>query len=137
MQIEEAARVLARCSGARLSVSEVVTAMGRGHDNTIALIRELKEHGLLAQEIAREALVGRPRQYLRVTSLGRRFVAEYERLRKLPLLSNGNDVRKALHQAELARTLIESGISPYERFQELNQIARNIQRTAKAQRRAR
>ena len=51
---------------------------------------------------------------------------------KSRLHCNGNDIKKALHQADLAQELQEHGISPYARFQEINELARNIARTAQA-----
>ncbi len=137
LQMELAATILSYCTEADLSVSELVKKMSGSHDRTMALIKELKQRSLLLQEISRKQSVGRPRQYLRATPIGRQFVREYNRLRNLPLHSNDNDIRKALHQAELARRLIESGVSPYERFQEINQIARNIASTAKVKHNAR
>jgi predicted ArsR family transcriptional regulator len=130
LQIDLAARVLAYCSEGGLSVLEVVSKMSGGHDRTVALIKELRARGLLAEEIARNQSVGRPRHCLSVTPIGRRFVREYNHLSDLCLRSNENDIKKALHHAELARRLIESGISPYVRFQEVCQLARNIASTA-------
>ena len=137
LQMDLAAKILSYCSEAELSVSEMVRKMGGSHDRTIALIGELKERSLMLQEISRKRSVGRPRQYLRATPIGKQFVREYNRLRDLSLRSNEHDIRKALHQAELARRLVESGISPYARFQEINQLARNIASTAKAKHDAR
>jgi predicted ArsR family transcriptional regulator len=122
---------------ADLSVSELVGKMGGSHDRTMELIGELKARGLLLPETSRKQSVGRPRQYLRATPIGKQFVREYDHLRDLSLRSNENDIKKALHQAELARRLVESGIPPYARFQEVNEIARNIASTAKVNRRAR
>lgn len=137
LQMELAATILSYCSEADLSVSELVKKMSGSHDRTMALIRELKQRSLLLQEVSRKQSVGRPRQYLRSTPIGRQFVREYNRLRNLSLHSNDNDIRKALHQVELARRLVESGVSPYERFQEVNQVARNIASTAKVKHNAR
>ena len=137
LQMDLAARMLSYCSEVDLSVSELVKKVGGSHDNTMALLRELKERSLLLQEISRTQSVGRPRQYLRATPIGKQFVREYNRLRDLSLRSNENDIRKALHQAELARRLVESGISSYARFQEINQLARNIASTAKVKHGAR
>lgn len=53
---------------------------------------------------------------------------------KLILQCNENDITKALHQADLARRLIEQGVSPYVRFQEVNELARNIASTAQTSR---
>lgn len=131
--MEPAARILSYCSKSDWSVSQVVRKMGGSHDKTMALIKELKERSLLLHEASRKKVVGRPRQYLRVTPIGRQFVREYSHLRHLSLHSNENDIRKALHQAELVRRLVERGVSPYARFQEINRLAGNIAITAKTQ----
>jgi predicted ArsR family transcriptional regulator len=132
-----AAMILAYCSEADLSVSELARKMRGNDDKTMALIKELRARSLLLQETSRKQSVGRPRQYLRASPIGRQFVGEYNRLRDLSLHSNDDDIRKALHQAELARRLVESGVSPYARFQEINQLARNIASTAKVKHGAR
>jgi predicted ArsR family transcriptional regulator len=130
MQIDLAARVLSYCSEADLSVSELARRMGGSHDGTMALIKEIKARSLLLAEISRKRAVGRPRQILRATPIGKQFVREYDHLRNLYLRSSENDIKKALHQAELARKLIDRGTSPYARLKEVNQLARNIARTA-------
>ena len=137
MRLDLAARVVAYCSGTDLSVSELARKMGGSHDRTMALIKELKARSLLLPEISRKQGVGRPRQILRATPIGKQFVREYNHLRDLSLRSNENDIKKALHQAELARRLVESGISPYARLEEVNQLARNIASTAKVNHHAR
>ena len=137
LRIDLAARILSYCSGGDLSVSELAGKMGGSHDRTMQLIRELKARGLLLPEVSRKRGVGRPRQYLRATPIGKQFVREYDHLRDLSLRSNENDIKKALHQAELARRLVGSGIPPYARFQEVNQIARNIASTPKVKQSAR
>jgi hypothetical protein len=55
---------------------------------------------------------------------------QYDRLLSLRLHCNENDIKKALHQADLARRLVEQGMSPYVRFQEVNELARNIASSA-------
>jgi predicted ArsR family transcriptional regulator len=137
IRIDLAATILSHCSEADLSVSELVGKMGGSHDRTMALIKELEAGSLLLPEASRKQGVGRPRQILRPTAIGKQFVREYNHLRALRLRSNENDIKKALHQAELTRRLVESGISPYARFQEVNKLARNIASTAKVNQRAR
>lgn len=131
VRIDLAARVLSCCVEADLSVSELVGRMGGSHDTTMALIKELEARSLLLPEPRRRRVVGRPRQCLRATPIGKEFVKQYDRLSSLSLRSNENDIKKALRQAELARRLVERGIPPYVRFQEVNEIARNIASTAK------
>jgi len=137
MRMDLAARILSYCSEADLSVSGLARKMGGSHDRTMALIKELKAGSLLLPEVSRKQGVGRPRQILRATPTGKQFVREYNNLRNLSLRSNENDIKKALHQAELARRLVESGISPYARLEEVNHLARNIARTAKVNHRTR
>ena len=132
LRVELAAKILVHCTEADLSVAELMRTVGGGHDKTVAAIRELQKRSLLVKQISAENQVGRPRQYLRPTALGKQFVRDYGRLQSLSLRSNENDIRKALHQADLAGRLIHRGISPYIRFQEINQLARNIASTAKA-----
>jgi hypothetical protein len=137
MRMDLAARILSYCSEGDLSVSGLAGKMGGSHDRTMALVKELKAGSLLLPEVSRKHGVGRPSQILRATPIGKRFVREYNHLRNLPLRSNENDIKKALHQAELARRLVEAGISPYGRLEEVNQLARNIASTAKANHRTR
>jgi len=134
LQTDLAATILSYCRETNLSVSELTRKVSGSHDKTMALIKELEERSLLLPEVSRKQSVGRPRQYLRTTPIGRQFLTEYKRLHDLSLRSNDNDIRKALHQAELAQRLVERGISPYARFQEINELARNIASTAKVNR---
>ncbi|HXZ90744.1 MAG TPA: hypothetical protein VEG61_06760 [Candidatus Dormibacteraeota bacterium] len=137
LQVELASTILSYCKGTELSVSELIRKVGGNYENTMAQLKELKERSLLLLEIPRDKSVGRPRQLLRTTPIGVRFMSEYKHLNDLSLRSSDNDIRKALKQAELARRLVERGISPYARFQEINELARNIASTAKVKRNTR
>jgi predicted ArsR family transcriptional regulator len=137
IRIELASTILSYCNETALSVSELARKVGGNYENTMAQLKELKKRGLLLSEISRDKGVGRPKQLLQPASLGKRFMSEYKRLNDLSLRSSDNDLRKALNQAELARRLVESGISPYARFQEINELARNVASTAKVKRNTR
>ena len=130
-QMDRAASILVYCSQAPLSVSELSRKVKGNHEKTIRLIRDLKERHLLQSSIAKKRARGRPNQMLRTTVLGEQYVREYRQLADLRLFSNDNDIKKALHQTDLAAKLDEQKISPYVRFQEINELARNIRRTAK------
>jgi predicted transcriptional regulator len=130
-ELDLAAKILSYCSESELSVSDLTRKVSGNHDKTMELIKELEERFLLLPETSRNHSVGRPRKYLRTTPIGKQFITECNHLYDLSLRSNDNDLEKALHQAELAQRLVESGVSPYARFQEINEIARNIARTAK------
>jgi len=130
---ELAARALLLCSGNPLSVSQLSSKMGGNHAKLIDLVRDLQARGLLVRTKDSRGR-GRPRSLLRTTALGEQFVEEYDWLLKLRLHCNDNDIKKALHQADLARRLLEQQVNPYARFQEVNELARNIASTAEASR---
>jgi len=131
LHIERAARVLSLCNETALSVSELASKVGGKRDNIIELIRELDVRGLLLR-IKEKQSRGRPRHMLRTTPLGERFVEQYGRLLDLRLFSNDNDIKKAIHHADLTQMLEEHQISVYARFHEVNELARNIAGTAQA-----
>jgi predicted ArsR family transcriptional regulator len=127
-----AVKILSLCNGTTLSVSEIASKVGENHGKVIEALNELCSRSLVQLRIERGVGRGRPKHLVTTTPLGRRFLDEYERLLNLRLQSRDSDIRKALHQAELAQRLRDRGISPYARFQEINEIARNIARTAQA-----
>lgn len=133
IQVERAARLLSTCSERALTVSEATTEMEGNHVKMIELIRELEARGLLLR-LSRKQRLGRPQHLLRTTPLGKQFLSEYKQLLGLRLHSNQNDIRKAIHQADLAKRLAEQGLSAYARFQEINELARNIANTAQVNR---
>lgn len=129
LQPELAARALSHCHETALSVSQLVDQMRGNHEKLINLIGELHTRGLLLKTKERRGR-GRPQCLLRTTPLGEQFMEQYDHLLNLRLHCNENDIKKALHQAELARRLVEQGLSPYVRFQEVNELARNIASSA-------
>ncbi len=136
LQPERAAAVLSRCSQTALSVSQLASEVGGNHQNVIELLRELESRGLLSR-LSEKRGRGRPQHLLRTTPIGEQFLQQYDRLLHLRLRSNENDIKKALHQADLARRLEEQRVSPYALFQEVNELARNISGTAQAYRHTR
>jgi predicted transcriptional regulator len=130
-QIERAVKLLTLCSDIALPVTQLAQRATGNHENTIALMHDLELCRLLQREKFVAHQRGRPRHMVRTSTLGKRFIHEYQYLLNLRLHANDNDIRKAIRQADLAQRLVEQGISPYARFQEINKLARNIARTAK------
>lgn len=122
-----AAKALSLCNDTALSVSQFLDKMGGNHAKAIDLARELQARGLLLSTTERRTK-GRPQCLLRTSPLGEQFMRDHSRLLNLRLYSNDNDIRRALHQANLALRLVEQQVSPYARFQEVNELARNIAR---------
>jgi len=111
------------------SVSQLVSKIEGSHEDLLDLFNELEMGGLLIRREQRQKR-GRPQCIMETTALGEHFIQGYADLMKLQLRSNVSDIRAAVHQAELAKRLEESGISPYTRFNEVVELARNISNTA-------
>jgi len=129
---QRAVKILSLCNGTTLSVSQIVSKAGGNHEKMIETLNELYSRSLVQLRIEKGEGRGRPKHFVTTTPLGRQFVHEYERLLNLRLQSRDPDIKKALYQAELAHRLRDRGISPYARFQEINELARNIARTSQA-----
>lgn len=128
-----AVEALSNCSQTAPCVSELVAEIRGNHERTIRLIEELETRGLLRRTLQNNSR-GRPKHLLQTTPLGKLFLAQYRELLRLSLQSNDNDLMKAIRQAEMAQRLVEQGVSPYRRLREVNEIARNIARTAQINR---
>lgn len=131
LQLELAAKALRLCKEIALPVSQFAGKMCGNDKKVIDLARELQVRGLLVRTTKRRGK-GRPQCLLRTTRLGEQFIEQYDRLLNLRLHISNNDIKKALHQADQAQRLSEEGISPYARFQEVNELARNIASSGKA-----
>jgi predicted transcriptional regulator len=126
MQLELMARALRLCKENALPEARFAAEMGGNHGKTVDLARELQTRRAKRQDKGR-------RQYLlRTTPLGEEFIQQYSQLLNMRLHVSDNDIKKALHQADQARRLIEKGISPFVRFQEVNELTRNIAASGKA-----
>lgn len=125
----QAVRILQHCEKNTESVSQILAKLGGRDETTISLIKELSTRRLLQVTLEKNG-VGRPKHLVRTTPLGKQFIEQYNQLLDIRLQSNENDIKKAIKQGEQARRLVELGVDPYARFQEVNEIARNIANTA-------
>lgn len=131
----QAVRILRHCEKNTESVSQILAKLGGRSETTISLIKELSTRRLL-QITPKKNGVGRPRHSVQTTPLGKQFIEQYNRLLDIRLQSNENDIKKAIKQGEQARRLVELGVDPYARFQEVNEIARNIANSAQTGKRS-
>lgn len=133
LYIEQSTRLLSHCLQSPLSVSQLAGRMRQNHEKTVELVKELERRRLLVRNVEKPNR-GRPRHMLRTTLLGERFLEQYRELLNVRLYSNANDIKKAIHQANLTQRLLEQQVPLYVRFQELNDLARNIAGSAQASR---
>jgi len=129
----QAVRILRHCEENTPSVSQILTRFGGRYETTIDLIKELSMRSLV-QVTSEKNGVGRPRHMIRTTPLGKQFIEQLDQLSDIRLQSNKNDIKKAVKQAEEVQRLVGLGVDPYIRFQEVNEIARNIASTPQTSR---
>jgi predicted transcriptional regulator len=129
----QAVRILRHCEENTSSVSQILAELGGRYEATIDLIRELSMRSLV-QITSEKNGVGRPSRIIQTTPLGKQFIEQFDQLSDIRLQSNENDIKKAVKQAEEVRKLVELGVDPYIRFQEVNEIARNIASTTQISR---
>lgn len=129
----QAVRILRYCEENTLSVSQILARFGGRYETTIDLIRELSMRSLV-QVTSEKNGVGRPRHMIRTTPLGKQFIEQLDQLSDIRLQSNKNDIKKAVKQAEEVQRLVALRVDPYIRFQEVNEIARDIASTPKTSR---
>ena len=75
---------------------------------------------------------GRPRKLIRLTELGRKFLAAFRETDRLRLRTGLSDVSRAVRQARDVEELVKSGRSPYQMLWEIDEIVRAVRDSAKA-----
>jgi DNA-binding PadR family transcriptional regulator len=124
-------RLLELCSKRQLGIREVLSILGGSHTGKMRLIKELERYGVLELNQSPSGR-GRPKKLVTVSPLGVMLLENLRAINGLMIKMNDNDIRSALEQSRLRNRIVDSGIDPYERFIELNEIALNIRDSAKS-----
>ncbi len=112
-------------SEGRTGVLELAKELRIGPSRLIGLIAEAREEGLLDVGEVRTGRAGRPKRRVRMTALGMEYLRACEALKLKALRSRRADLRRAAADAKYAKRLAARGVSPYELFLELNELASN------------
>ena len=107
----------------RAGVLQLAKDLRIGPSRLIGLVAEAGEQGLLDVGEVRTGRAGRPRRRVRTTALGMEYLRACEALRLKALRSRRADLRRAAADADYARRLEARGVSPYDLFLELNELA--------------
>lgn len=124
-------RLLELCSKRQLGIREVLSVLGGSHTSKTRLIKELERFGILELKQSPNGR-GRPKKLVTLSPLGIMLLENLHAINGMMIKMNDNDIRSALEQLRLRNRIIDSGIDPYERFIEMNEIALNIRDSAKS-----
>ena len=124
-------QLLELCSKKQLGIREILTILGGSHTSKMRLIKELERFGAL-ELTQRPNGRGRPKKIAMLSPLGVMILESLHAINGMMVKMNDNDIRTALEQLRLRNKIIDSGIDPYERFIEMNEIALNIRNSAES-----
>jgi DNA-binding PadR family transcriptional regulator len=124
-------QLLELCSRRQLGVREILRVLGGSHTGNMRLIQELHRSGSL--ELVRSPKGrGRPKKIVTLSPLGVAILDKLRSIHKMMIKMNSNDIHTAVEQLRLRNRIIDSGVDPYERFIEMNEIALNIRHSAES-----
>ena len=124
MSVEVEARILSIAKRRPAGVRELSKIMRRRTQTVISTIKRMNAAGLVEVRPEEKRGRGRPRQLVRVTTLGDDYLETYRKLKIKRLRSNRNDLAKAKRDAEYVNRLVTRGKEPYDAFLELNRLVR-------------
>jgi DNA-binding PadR family transcriptional regulator len=90
------------------------------------MLNEMEDEGLIEAKTTAGPRRGRPRKLITCTMLGLEFLDAYRKAATKPLRARKADLERAVKDAEYTERLVARGLSPFELFMELNNLARNI-----------
>ena len=119
------------CSERQFGMREMLRTLGGSHTTNMQRIRELETAGVLEFIYAMNGR-GRPKKIVTISPLGLAMLDKLRSVNAMMIKINKNDVRNVKEQLRLRKKIIESGIDPYEKFLEMNDVAINIRDSAQA-----
>jgi len=124
--LDEEAAVLKTISSNPCGVRELVERLHWKTERVISLLKTMENEGLIEFHENITPNRGRPKKLIVASILGSEFLETLEKCQRKAIQINHNDVRSAVHQANLAKKLEEYRVSPFQRFWELSSIAFKI-----------
>ena len=123
--------LLGICSERQLGMREMLRTLGGSHTSNMERIRELETAGALEFAYTLNGR-GRPKKIVTISPLGVTILDKLRSVNVMMIKMNKNDVRSVKEQLRLRKKIVESGIDPYEKFLEMNEVAINIRDSAQA-----
>jgi len=107
-------------------VRELVERLCWKTERVISLLKTMENEGLIEFHENITSNRGRPKKLIVTSILGGEFLDTFEKCRGKAIQINHNDIKSAVHQANLAKKLEKYLVSPFQRFWELNSIALKV-----------
>jgi predicted transcriptional regulator len=130
MSIEKRARILQAVNSNACGVRELVQLLKTKSSNIISLLQRMEEEKLIEVQFDRGSKKGRPKKCIRASALGYDFLDSYKKLNLKRLTARKADLDHAVKDAKYAYRLEAKGVSTFQVFMELNEIASNIEKSA-------
>jgi len=124
-----AIQVLKLCKKKQYTMRQLLKELRQNHDNSYKIIKELDNVGFIKLESKKNGN-GRPIKTASLTQLGSDYLNSHLQNELKCMKITENRIRKAKKLADFTEELKRSGINPYDRFIEMNQIALSIRSTA-------
>jgi len=121
--IDEKAAILMTINPGPCGVRELVEKLSWKTSRVVSLLKAMENEGLVDFREGSALNRGRPKKLVVPTTLGHEFLESFKECQRRAIQINQNDIKSAVHQAHLARKLEEYGVSPYQRFIELMNVA--------------
>jgi len=124
--LDEKAAILNAIRSDPCGVRELVERLRWKTERVISILKTMEEEGLIEFHESVTPNRGRPKKLVVASTLGGEFLETFGECQRKTTQINHNDVKSAVHQANLAKKLEEYHVSPFQRFWELNNIAFKI-----------
>ena len=132
MVLMDEAVLMEKVSERAHGVRDLIAATGWKPSRVLDMLEKLEREGLVQCEQEAPHGRGRPRKLIRLTELGRKFLASFRDCNRLRLRTGPSDVSRAVRQARDVEELVKSGRSPYQMLWEIDEIVRAVRDSAKA-----
>ena len=129
MSLEQRAKII-DIATSPCGTRDIIRLLKLKTSTSISLLRKMNDEQLIEIQTVKATKRGRPKKCITATSLGCEFLEAYQTLKAKPLRARKEDLKHATKDALYAKRLVENGHSPFQVFMELNQIARNIERSS-------
>jgi len=124
--LDEKATILNAISSHPCGVRELVEKLHWKTQRVVSLLKTMGEEGFIEFQENATSTRGRPKKLVVASTLGVELLETFEKCRRKAIQINYNDVKSAVYQANLAKKLEGSNVSPFQRFWELTSLALKI-----------
>ena len=132
MSLEQKVQIIQAAASGLHGVRDLAKKLRWRTSSIVSLLKELQEERLIDFSTVRKPSRGRPKRSVVCTPLGLDFLNAYGRLKMMPLRARKADLDRAVKDALYTQRLVDSGLSSFRLFMELNAIVSNIRDSSEA-----